>query len=219
MRRTSKMKKTGIIFSLIALTFTLSLPAQKDPEAVKVLTDFSRKASSAPSVKIGFTLVTDDSREGTTEKVPGSAVISDDKYVLDLPDNKVWSDGKTVWSYLPDVNEVTITEPDPEDKSFASKPSLLFSLYKEGYKIRLVEQTAREWVIDLYPEDINVNMIHIRLKIGKSDLDLESAEYRTKDGITVTLTTDKYDLSFRPGSGYFTFDPAGHKGVEVVDMR
>lgn len=215
------MNKTGIILSLLALTFTLTLPlpAQKDPEAVKVLTDFSRKASSAPSVKIGFTLVTDDIQEGTTETISGSAVISGDKYVLDMPDNKVWSDGKTVWSYLPDVNEVTITEPDPEDKSFASKPSLLFSLYKEGYKIRLLEQTAREWVIDLYPEDINVSTIHIRLKIGKSDLDLKSAEYRTKDGITVTLKTDKYDLSFRPGSGYFTFDPAGYKGVDIIDMR
>jgi outer membrane lipoprotein carrier protein len=213
------MKKIGVIFSLFALTLTLSLSGQKDPEAVKVLTDFSRKASSAPSVKISFTLVTDDSQEGTSETVSGSAVISGDKYVLDLPDNKVWSDGKTVWSYLPDVNEVTITEPDREDKSFTSKPSMLFSLYEEGYKIRLIDQTAGEWVIDLYPEDLSVNMVHIRLTIGKSALDLKSAEYRTKDGITVTLTADKYDLSFKPGSGYFTFDPAGHKGVDIIDMR
>lgn len=211
------MKKTSVVF--FALALALPLRAQKDPGAVKVLTDFSRKASSAPSVKISFTLMTDDSREGTSETMPGSAVISGDKYMLDLPDNKIWSDGKTVWSYLPDVNEVTITASDPDDKSFASKPSLLFSFYEEGYKIRLIGQNAKEWVIDLYPEDISVNIIRIRLTIGNPDLDLKRAEYRTKDGITVTLSTDKYDLSFKPGSGYFTFDPARFKGAEVIDMR
>jgi outer membrane lipoprotein-sorting protein len=139
--------------------------------------------------------------------------------MLDLPDNKIWSDGKTVWSYLPDVNEVTITASDPDDKSFTSKPSLLFSFYEEGYKIRIIEQNEKEWVIDLYPEDISVNMIRIRLTIGNPDLDLKRAGYRTKDGITVTLTTDRYDLTFKPGKDYFTFDTAGHKGVEIVDMR
>lgn len=215
----TEMKKTGLVKILSLFALTLTLYSQKDPEAVKVLTDFSSKARSAPSVKINFSLVTDDAREGTTETITGTAVVSGDMYRLELPDNKVFSDGKTVWSYLPDVNEVTITEPDPEDKSFASKPSLLFSLYEEGYKIRLVEQTVREWVIDLYPEDISVNMVRIRLKIGKSQLDLKSAEYRTKDGVTVTLTTDKYDLTFKPGKDYFTFDPARYKGVDVIDMR
>jgi outer membrane lipoprotein carrier protein len=221
MKRISEMKKISpiLLLAISTLALTLSLSAQKDPAAVKVLTDFSKKASSAPSVKIDFTLVTDDSQEGTSETISGSAVISGDKYVLDLPDNKVWSDGKTVWSYLPDVNEVTITEPDPDDKSFASKPSLLFSLYEEGYKIRLLEQTAKEWVIDLYPEDISVNMIRIRLRIGKSALDLKSAEYRTKDGITVTLTTSKYDLTYKPDKDYFVFDPAGYKDIDVIDMR
>ena len=60
-----------------------------------------------------------------------------------MDDNIIWADGKAVWNYLPDVNEVTITEPDPADGSFVSKPSLLFSMYEEGYKVRLLEQNAQ----------------------------------------------------------------------------
>jgi hypothetical protein len=37
--------------------------------------------------------------------------------------------------------------------------------------------------------------------------------------MTVTLSARKYDLSFRPPAGYFTFNAGDYKGVEVIDMR
>lgn len=211
------MKKLS--FSVIIFLACIAAQGQKDPAAMKILSDFSKKASSASSVSITFSLVNNDSKDGSTTTAEGSAVIKGDSYKLMLPDNNVWSDGKTTWSYLPDVNEVTITVPDKNDKSFLSKPSLLFDIYREGYKVRLLEETKDTWIIDLYPEDINQNLIHIRLKIGKSLYDLKSAEYKTKDGITVTLNTEKYDLTFRPGAGFFVFNPSSFKDVEIIDMR
>jgi outer membrane lipoprotein carrier protein len=217
MRRIYKMKRSSLL--LLLSLFTLTLTSQTNPEALRVLNGFSKKAAASPSVKIDFSVVTTDAQEGTTTTLDGTAVISGDRYRIALPDNEICSDGKVVWSYLPDVNEVTITEPDPNDNSFMTRPSLLFTMYDEGYKIRLVEETSVEWVIDLYPEDININLMRIRLKIGKAHYDLKSAEYRTKDGITVTLTTDSYDLNFKPGKEYFIFDPANFKDVEIIDMR
>jgi len=211
------MKKISLV--LLLSLFTLLLASQKDPEAVRVLDEFSLRAEAAASVKLAFSVVTTDAQEGSTTTIDGTAVISGDRYRITMPDNEVWSDTTAVWSYLPDVNEVTITEPDPDDDSFISRPSLLFTMYKEGYKIRLMEQTAGEWVIDLYPEDIDVGLMRIRLKIGKSRYDLKSAEYKTKDGITVALTAGSYDLSFKPGKDYFTFNPANYKGVDIIDMR
>lgn len=211
------MKKKSLILILSLVTIMLS--AQKDPEAVKVLAEFSRIASSAPSVTIDFTVDAVDTKEDDITTVSGSAVISGDSFRVTLDDNILWADGKAVWNYMPDVNEVTITEPDPGDESFMAKPSLLFSMHEKGYKVRLLEQNTREWVIDLYPEDLNVSLVRIRLKIGKTLYDLRSAEYKTKDGMTVTLKAEKYDLTFRPPAGYFTFNSADYKGVDVIDMR
>jgi len=227
MKKQSEMKNKGLIltrpdFTLtltLILAFTLPLSAQKDPEAARVLEKFSRKASSAPSVKIDFTADAHDTRQGDITTVSGSAVISGDSYRVTTDDNVILSDGKAVWNYLPDVNEVTITEPDPDEGSFMARPSLLFSMHEKGYKVRLLEQNAKEWVIDLYPEDINVSLVRIRLKIGKTLYDLRTAEYRTKDGMTLTLAADKYDLTFRPAPGYFAFNPDDYQGVEVIDMR
>lgn len=217
MKKIFEMKLTGLIFLLTLLSATA--PAQKDPEAVKVLSEFSKKAAAAPSVRLDFDILAYDAKEDNETEMKGNAVISGDRYRLTLPDNNIWSDGKAVWNYMPDAKEVTITEPDPSDQSFMSKPSLLFSMYEKGYKVRLLEQSPAEWIIDLYPEDIRVNLVHIRLTIGKNLHDLRAAEYKTKDGLTLTLTVSKYDLAFTPPSGYFVFNPVDHKGVEVIDMR
>ncbi len=211
------MKKTGLTI-LLALMVT-GVSAQKDPVAVKVLTEFGNRATSAPSVKIDFEITAYDAQEDDETTMEGTAVIRGDSYRVTLPDNIIMADGKAVWNFMPDVNEVTVTEPDPADESFLSRPSLLFTMYREGYKIRLLEQTPRDWTIDLYPEDLNMNLVRIRMIIDKKNHDLISAEYRTKDGITLTLTALKYDLSFSPPAGYFTFNPADHQGVEVIDMR
>ena len=211
------MKKTGLVF-VLALAAVAAF-SQKDPEAVKVLSDFSRKAASAPSVKIDFDIVAYDAQEDQETELDGTAVIKGDSYMLTLPDNLIRTDGRAVWNYMPEVNEVTITAPDPSDVSFISKPSLLFTMHEKGFKVRLLEQSAKEWIIDLYPEDISTGLVRIRLAIGKSLYDLKSAEYKTREGMTLTLTAKVYDLTFRPPAGYFTFNPAEHKGVEVIDMR
>lgn len=217
MKNPIEMKKQSLILLFCMLAYNVI--AQQDPEAMKVLSEFSKRATSAPSVSIDFSLVTNDSSNGDISTMEGSVILRGDRFMLTLPENSVWSDGKTVWSYLPDINEVTITENDPDDDSFMSKPSLLFTMYKEGYKVRLIDQTTKEWIIDLYPEDISGEMIRMRLKIGKSGYSLVSAEYKTKEGITVTLDSQKYDITFKPGADFFTFKPADHKGIEVIDMR
>lgn len=204
---------------LLIITISMSLSGQKDPEALQVLKEFSRTASAAPSVTIDFTLNTYDSREGNSDSFTGTVVISGDSFRLTLPDNNVYTNGITIWNYLPDENEVTITSPDPGDDSFFSKPSRIFSMYEEGYKIRLLEQSSTYWVIDLYPTDINVNLIHVRLRIGKQKYDLKEAEYKTKEGMTATLKADRYDLTYKPAGDFFIFNPSGHKGIEIIDMR
>jgi len=207
------------LFLLIAFIPATIAFAQKDPAAVKILDKFSSIASSAPSVSMKFDLITTDQAEGKTKTISGSIVLSKEKYRLDLPDNIVWFNGVTSWSYLPEEKEVTINKPDKKDNSFEAKPSSVFSMYRKGYKIRLIEEQPDSYLIDLYPEDITSENIRIRLKVGKPSYDLLSAEYKNKNGITVLLKVKEYDLKKKPEESEFVFPADQYKGVEVVDMR
>ncbi len=211
------MKRSFVIILLILSA--LSLSSQKDPEAIKILDKFSSTASAAPSVSMKFSLVTNDQAEGTTKSVDGSIVFKKDKYRLDLEDNIIWFNGEVLWSYLPSEKEVTINKPDRKDNSFQARPSSVFSIYKKGYKIRLIDEKIDSYLIDLYPEDLNTDYIRLRLKIGKPSSDLKSVEYKYKNGVIVTLSVKEYDLKQKPDDSMFVYPSDQYKGVEVVDMR
>ena len=209
------------IFSLIILFL---LPAaivsgQNDPKAISVLDKFSLKASSAPSVSMKFLFVRNDQVQKSIDTVAGSVVLSKDSYRLDLPDNIIWYNGMTSWSFLPAEDEVTVSEPDRKDNSFESRPSMIFNMYKDGYKCRLLEEKNDSYLIDLYPTDIKNEIIRVRLLIAKPSLDLKSFEYKMRDGVVITLTVNEYSVARTPAAGFFEFDPSKHRGVEIIDMR
>jgi outer membrane lipoprotein-sorting protein len=209
--------KTSILFFL--LFSPLNIFGQKDEEALKILDKFADNALKAPSVSMKFKLVNKNLTDNTVDTLTGSVILSKDKYKLDLPDNIIWFDGETSWSYLPAEQEVTITKANKKDNSFQSRPSMIFSMYKKDYKSRLIEEKSDSYIIDLYPEDIKNEILRVRLSIGKSLFNLISLEYKRRDGVIATLLVDEYNLKTQPDPGTFSFQKEKFKGVEVNDMR
>jgi outer membrane lipoprotein-sorting protein len=211
------MRSIGNI--LFFLLLTLNITGQNDPEAIKILDKFSENALKAPSVSMKFKMITTNLTDNKTDTLEGSVILSKDKYRLDLPDNTVWFNGEISWSYLSEEKEVTITKADKKDNTFQSRPSLIFSMYKKGYKSRLIEERPDSYIIDLYPEDIKSELLRVRLSIGKSLLNLISLEYKRKDGIINTLHVNEFDLKVKPEADTFIFQPGKYKDAEVIDMR
>lgn len=209
----------SLLTTLVLILAAINLNGQSDAKAVSILDKFSAAASSAPSVSMKFLLITVDQLENSEDTLAGSIILNKDRYKLDLPDNIIWYNGKTSWSYLPAEQEVTITNPEDEGESFQSRPSMIFTMYKTGFKCRLLEERNDSYIIDLYPEDVKHELIRVRLTIEKPSLNLRNFEYKRRDGITLTLIVRDYNLKISPGESLFTFSPSKYKGVEIIDMR
>ena len=212
------MRPRIILFSFF-ISLSIVSTAQSEQEATKLLDAFSAKAAGAASVSMKFSLVTENQMEKTTDTLQGYMILSKDKYRLELPDNIIFFNGQNSWSFLPAEKEVTITKIDKEDNTFMSRPSAIFTMYKSGYKCRLIEELPAAYVIDMYPEDLENEVIRIRITIGKQLMDLKTLEYKRRDGITATLHVQEYDLRKKPLQDDFVFNKDKYKGVEVVDMR
>jgi outer membrane lipoprotein carrier protein len=208
---------TTIIFFLIL--FTHYVRGQNDQEAIKILDKFSENAQKAPSVSIRFNLTTKNLTDNKIDTLNGSVILNKDKYKLTLPDNIVWFNGETSWSYLPAEQEVTITKANRKDNTFQSRPSMIFTMYKKDYKSRLIEEKPDSYIIDLYPEDLKSDLMRVRLSIGKSLLNLISLEYKRKDGVVSTVYVVEYDLKQKPSSETFIFQADKYKEAEIIDMR
>jgi outer membrane lipoprotein-sorting protein len=204
---------------LVFILVIMNASGQNDPKATGILDKFSSKASSAPSIEMKFLFISNDQLQKSIDSLAGSIILNKNSYKLDLPDNTIWFNGITSWSYLPAEQEVTITKPDKNDNSFQSRPSMIFTMYKDGYKCRLLEEKSDSYLIDLYPADLENEIIRVRLLIAKPSLDLKSFEYKMRNGVTYTLIVTDYNLNRDTEPGNFEFNPAKYKGVEVIDMR
>jgi outer membrane lipoprotein-sorting protein len=217
------MNKLTLISIFILFTYCIHLNAQKDERAGKILEDFSAQTLSAPSVVLDFTIIMSSMKDEVIDQFDGELTIKDEKYRLKIMGTETWFDGKSIYTYMPDVNEVMISDPDEEEGGLMSNPAKLFTMYAEEFKYRLVgeikESGDRLYEIDLHPVDRDRDFHTVKLFIDRDSNFLHSAVIAGKDGNRYTFLVNSYDTTQRLSESYFVFNKSDHPGIEVIDMR
>jgi outer membrane lipoprotein-sorting protein len=196
---------------------------QQDPEAKKILDQAAEKTRSYQTIQVSYKLTVDDRKEKTSSFSEGQIKIKGEKYRLEAPESVVYFDGKTMWTYSEDINEVTITEPDMEDEDFLSNPAKILSWYNRDFKYRYVQKTvlngSEMHEIDLFPNNLEQPYSRIRIYISVKDMLLYLVKSIGKDGIDYSIQLSDYMTNKELSDEIFVFDPSKFKKVEIVDMR
>ncbi len=212
---------TAIIITVVLFPFETALALQDD-RAAKILDDFSARIDSAPSVKLDFTFIISSLRDDAQEEFTGTIVMKGNKYRLETMEMISWDDGKSVYTFMPDVKELIISDPD-EDGGILANPVNLFSIYDEEFRYRLIGETRQSgkilYEIDLHPLDLDRDFHTIKLFIDKGARFLYSAVIAAKDGTRYTFLVDDYDTGKQLPEDFFTYSKDKYQGVEVIDMR
>lgn len=212
---------------LITFIFLLGIAsfsfAQKDPEAEKILKKLSEEIKSRSTIQANFTIDFKNIKENIQNNSDGTIIMKGDKYHLDFMGTVSFFDGKTLWNYVKEVNEVNITEPEPNADDIFSNPRQLFMIYEKGFKYQLINNFTKDKIngslIDLYPEDINEDYSRIRLEINTDEYNITSATIFGKDGSHYTISLYDYKINKTVPDSQFTFNEKDYKNVEVIDMR
>ncbi len=195
----------------------------QDSAAKVILDQVSNKLTGYTSILADFELVIDNRMEDLHSKNSGSIQIKGDKYYMESMGNQVYYDGKTMWSYMTDINEVTITEPKTGDSDFVDNPALIFSFYNRDFKYRLIGEIKKEqrlmYEIDLYPKNLDQPYSKFKLFVDKKTEMIYMVKAVSKDAIdyTIYITNTKFNLKINDNQ--FSFTPSDHPKVEVIDMR
>jgi len=213
----------NIIRLFILQLFPLIAFSQQDPEAKKILDQVSAKAKSCQTIQSDFELVIENKRENKSSKSTGLIKIKGDKYYMESMGSKVYFDGKTLWSFMEDINEVTISEPDQTDNDFVENPAKIFTFYNRDFKYHLVGEAKMDegWMyeIDLFPITLDQPYSRIKIFVARQSYELFLVKAISKDGINYSafIRNTKYNVPLN--DEMFRFQPEKHKGIEVVDLR
>ena len=212
------------LFYIIILTLLASTAIAQDEETTKrILDEFSDKLNTYQSVKATFTFTDINLRENTRDKYEGDITFKGEMFRLRILETETWFNGKTLWNFLPDVNEVNVSEPDQEDDVVLNNPFHLFKSYESRFKYGFLGETGQGdkvvYEIDLIPMDLHVEYSRIRIRISKNKMELLSAQYFKKDGNHYLIEISSLSANLDLPDSYFTFDVKDHPGVEVIDLR
>ncbi|RDV16071.1 outer membrane lipoprotein carrier protein LolA [Pontibacter diazotrophicus] len=206
---------------VVALLFVNLAQAQQDPKASKILDAMSQKYRTMKAFKADFAQTLENSSAKVKETMEGNILVSGEKYRLGVSGQEIINDGKLMWTFLKDANEVTIMESDEEAESMS--PSKIFDMYKKGYKYSYAGTETKEGatydVIELAPEDRKNPIYKVRLFINQKDKSLKSWEMFRNNGSRYTYTIKNFQSNPTLASDAFIFNKAKYKGVQVVDLR
>lgn len=212
----------NILILSIALIFSYQGISQgKVNDAEKLLEKISKRYKAFKSIKADFVYTLENKQEKSQEKQKGNILVKGNKFRLDVANQIIICDNKTIWTYSREINEVQISNYDP--KKAAIRLDDIFTMYGKGFLYKQIEtkkEGNRELVhIELTPKDKKKNYYKIKVWVDKTNSTIISSQVFDKNGSihTYTVTNQVPNLVFQDNQ--FSFDAKKFPGCEVVDLR
>ena len=217
------MKQPMFRTILLSLLFILPLGgfAQSDANAVKLLKAVSKKYDQYNTMKMQVNLVIHDLESGTKDNRKGTVLVKGDKFRINTADQEIICDGKTIWTYLPDVNEVQINNFDPRDEMLT--PDRIFQLAESDFLCLLGDKYTSggktHQVVELIPNDKSANYSKIKLHVETGGHSVAKAVVHDKSAIRYTYQVNGFNGNVSLSDGQFRFRKEDHPGVDIIDLR
>ncbi len=218
------MKKFIFIIASLVLFNSFALAQEQDTKAKTILDEVSKTTKAYKTIVSEYIFTILNKEKKATEKQNYKVQVKGDKFKLDIPGNTIVCDGKTIWAFNKDANEVTIKKFDGTNEDQLN-PSKIFTLYETGYKYKFEKEeksgTITYNVITLFPSvKPEKKKFHtIKLYVDKTKKQVSKLVMLMKDG-----TTQSYEIkSFKPNvdlpDASFVFDTKGFKPDQITDER
>ncbi len=217
------MKKIALFYTLfLFLSCSFQASAQKDPKAKTVLDAMSKKFQEMNGFTANFDFTFQDA-SGTSDRQSGEIAVKGEKYRLKLPDQEIFNDGKTVWTFIQSDNYKEVTINDASQMEGELTPSNIYRIYESGYSYKLIGerqfQGKAAQVVELLAEKNNAPFEQVKLMIDKSNFSLLGWEMFDGQGGVFSYTFQNLKLDSSIPASHFVFDTKQYPGIEVIDLR
>lgn len=217
------MKKN--LFTAIFHVLAVSLMAQTDPAAEELLNRVSKKYEAYKTMRSDFTLEIKDA-QGQSFANSGTMLFNkpQGQYRIQLKEEDIISDGKSVWSISDELKEVQVTE--AEDNPSSIGPNNLFNFYQNGYKYvsmpdeKIMKNGKSESakVVELSPIDTKNNYFKIKLRVN-NNTHIHDITIFDKSNNRYIYTINALYVNQNLAKSNFEFRKDNYKGYEIVDLR
>lgn len=207
------MKTRNIIACLVLLLATQVVTAQNNAEAiVRLMVD---QVKSHKNVEMAFSYQISPDGKNFSDNEKGHAWLQGEAYKIEMAEQQTISDGKTIWSYLVDDEEVMVGKAsDGTDNT----PLKLLTSLDESY-VATLSGIDTQGIATIELANPKGQYKRVTLKINTKKTELKSADIYMEDGSKVVINVEETKFDQKLDDKFFTFDTKKHPNVDVIDMR
>lgn len=210
------MTRKLLLLLLLGLLHTPTL-AQKNSQATKVLAHIIHP----DTFRADFIYTSGSPDEKNTVELSGQIVVQGKQYHLTLGEQIIIANGVTIWTYLPEAQEVHLSNHDTDQE--ALNPIQLLNSYRQGFlPVSMKSQeinNARCDVIELVAEDPDNWLTTMSLIIDQKTKYLVSITTWDQEHTWHKFLITTFEPNVQLDEDYFEFDPKHYGAVEVIDLR
>ncbi len=202
------------IITCIALVFAAqAVSAQSNAEKIlRVMVDQMRGHKNVEMV-FNYQISPDGKTLGESEK--GHAWLQGEAYKIEMTDQQTISDGKTIWSYLIDDEEVMVSN---ASEGIDNTPLKLLTSLDESYVATLSGIDAKG-IATIELANPKGQYKRVTMKVDTKKTELKSADIYLEDGNKFIIKVEEMKYDQKLDDKFFTFEEAKHPEVDVIDMR
>jgi len=206
---------------LIIAFIASSAFVNNDKESSKILDKVSKNYKSYKTIKASFKIKIFNRKDNSSQSEKGTLYVKGKKFRVEMDGQEIYCDGKTMWTYLKDANEVQISDYNPRNSDI--NPSEIFTVYEKGFLSKFIGEGKKGSVIteqiELTPTDKKKPFFKVKLTIDKLAKKILDMTVLSRNG-----TESLYEIvSFAPNvaldDSFFKFDKKQKPGVVEIELR
>ena len=206
------MRTKNIIACLLLLFAAQAVSAQNNADAIiRVLVD---KIKSHKNVEMAFSYQIGSDKK-LSESLKGHAWLQGEAYKTEMVDQQTISDGKTIWLYLIDDEEVMVSN---ASEGTDNTPLKLLTSLNNSY-VATLTNIDTQGVASIELANPKGQYKRVTLKINAKKTELKSVDIYMEDGNKISITVEEMKFDQKLDDNFFTFDTKKHPKVDVIDMR
>lgn len=207
------MKIKNIIVCIALVFAAQAVSAQNNAEKIlRVMVDQMRSHKNVEMI-FNYQISPDGKTLGESEK--GHAWLQGEAYKIEMTDQQTISDGKTIWSYLIDDEEVLVSN---ASEGTDNTPLKLLTSLDESYVATLSGIDAKG-IATIELANPKGQYKRVTMKVDTKKTELKSADIYLEDGNKFIIKVEEMKYDQKLDDKFFTFDEAKHPEVDVIDMR
>ena len=209
------MKKLFTIFLFGAISF--AGVAQDQELAKEILNELSEEAKTYKTVAIDFSLTIKSAQGSTSQK--GKAKAKGTKFFYETEDRKVYSDGKSVWTFLTEEEECYID--NLEDIDGGINPSEILTIWENNFKFKYSKEVSEGiHEIKLFPKDAEKSKYHtVTITVDRNNKKITKAVIKTKENASILMKFSKITPNVELSDSTFKWNGAAHGDPDEIDNR